>query len=583
MKLHRHFLALHAVYGERGRVSVTLEEVAAALACTHRSALTLVHKMAELGWIEWTSSRGRGQRSVLRFAVPSEQIAAEAVLGAIRHGDLQRALTQFGDRSQPPAVRQRLRSWLHAYFGRHSEERSDRRVDTLRLPIRQRLQTLDPLRMQLLAEAFVSSHVFDSLVTRRGPDFAIEPHLAHDWDTDRNGVRWTFHLRKGVRLHDGRELDAADVVRSFERLTASPHPVLYSSILRSLGSVRAVGRGAVEFRLKECNALFLPFLATSRAAVAVSAPSARTGADTDAERGSDDGLVGTGPFLTREFADGGCVLEAFPAYFRGRAQLDRAEIVHVPWAVGEQSPDDASPFHIVPGPSAAAEPHWRTLPSTASIRKFITCNSDKPGPLAEPAIRAHIGACLGGGPLGAASTASDRNAAIAPPGRNKTLALKIATIPPYERDADAAAAVLNASGYACSVLLLQPAQFAGELRLQADLILFSLYMDRDLELRQFDLYTTAAAHFSAPLRREIERLLRAAAGQSDTAARKHLFERIEARLTEERQLFILSERPVRTVCLPEVRGVSFNSQGWVDLRKLWFPDASPDRTPASGD
>lgn len=40
---------------------------------------------------------------------------------------------------------------------------------------------------------------------------------------------------------------------------------------------------------------------------------------------------------------------------------------------------------------------------------------------------------------------------------------------------------------------------------------------------------------------------------------------------KEHQLYILYEHPVQTAFLPSLRGVTFNSQGWVDLRRVWFP------------
>ncbi|MNJ03213.1 hypothetical protein D3C73_1634460 [compost metagenome] len=49
------------------------------------------------------------------------------------------------------------------------------------------------------------------------------------------------------------------------------------------------------------------------------------------------------------------------------------------------------------------------------------------------------------------------------------------------------------------------------------------------------------------------------------------FRRIEDRLISDHHLHILYEKPMETAYVPSVRGMSFNSQGWIDLRHVWFP------------
>ncbi|MNC75079.1 hypothetical protein D3C75_1265570 [compost metagenome] len=58
------------------------------------------------------------------------------------------------------------------------------------------------------------------------------------------------------------------------------------------------------------------------------------------------------------------------------------------------------------------------------------------------------------------------------------------------------------------------------------------------------------------------------------AVRTSCFAAIEERLISGHELHILYEKPVQTAYLPSVRGVAFNSQGWIDLRQIWFPPKS---------
>lgn len=461
MKLHKQFLLLHERYGAEDDgaegAQVTLTEVAETLDCTHRSALTVIGKMANSNWIGWSSKRGRGRRSGLSFRITPEEIAAESVAEAIERGDIRGIAGELGEGAPPPVMQERLRESLRAYFGFHSETRTGRQIDTLRLPIRQQLHSLDPLRTNLLAESFVVSHVFDGLVRQQGESGEILPALAHHWESAEEGRLWTFYLRKDVPFHDGKILSSEDVVYSFERMRRLPERVLYGFMFRNITELSAFGPLVVRIRLKRNHSLFLPFLCTSRAAI-VPRETLRRG-----EEAFGLHPVGTGPFRVSEFDGDLCVLEAFGPYYAGRAHLDRVEIVNIPWRIqsGEDSGGESdSPFHIWPGggpeplaeeaestvkesaeeaqprgargqqepQSAAVERHgeppfetgggpaadpaaerkansetdggaaegaWSRAHAEVFSRKFVTCNT-KNGPLRDPIRRAAVMAALSG-------------------------------------------------------------------------------------------------------------------------------------------------------------------------------------------
>ncbi|UCD71676.1 MAG: hypothetical protein JSW70_01405, partial [Syntrophobacterales bacterium] len=62
-------------------------------------------------------------------------------------------------------------------------------------------------------------NLYDSLVYPT-PKGDVIPHVAERWEASKDGLTWTFYLRKGVKFHDGTELTAEDVVFTMDRLIA---------------------------------------------------------------------------------------------------------------------------------------------------------------------------------------------------------------------------------------------------------------------------------------------------------------------------------------------------------------------------
>jgi peptide/nickel transport system substrate-binding protein len=75
--------------------------------------------------------------------------------------------------------------------------------------------TLDPHALNETFTLGFLGNVYEGL-TRRGADLKIEPALAESREMV-EPTRWRFHLRRGVRFHDGAAFTAADVLFSAER------------------------------------------------------------------------------------------------------------------------------------------------------------------------------------------------------------------------------------------------------------------------------------------------------------------------------------------------------------------------------
>lgn len=82
-------------------------------------------------------------------------------------------------------------------------------------------QTLDPANAQATHSSQMVQNIYNRLVYYGGPDATkVKPSLAKNWEISNDGKTYTYHLRKGVKFHNGNELTAEDVVYSFKRLLA---------------------------------------------------------------------------------------------------------------------------------------------------------------------------------------------------------------------------------------------------------------------------------------------------------------------------------------------------------------------------
>ncbi|HXE57105.1 MAG TPA: ABC transporter substrate-binding protein [Gemmatimonadales bacterium] len=77
-------------------------------------------------------------------------------------------------------------------------------------------RSLDPALSTDVPTGEVVALLFDNL-TQFDPDGRLVPGLASRWEVDSTGTRYVFHLRPGVKFHDGRPLTAAAVRASYLR------------------------------------------------------------------------------------------------------------------------------------------------------------------------------------------------------------------------------------------------------------------------------------------------------------------------------------------------------------------------------
>jgi peptide/nickel transport system substrate-binding protein len=97
-------------------------------------------------------------------------------------------------------------------------------------------------------DSAVNSSVYETLVRYHpGADELVTPVLATEWEANEDSTQWTFHLREGVKFHDGSELTAEAVKASIERTMKLGEGAAF--IWDPVKSIKAVDNLTVEFTL----------------------------------------------------------------------------------------------------------------------------------------------------------------------------------------------------------------------------------------------------------------------------------------------------------------------------------------------
>ncbi|MGD2135742.1 MAG: ABC transporter substrate-binding protein, partial [Gemmatimonadales bacterium] len=128
-------------------------------------------------------------------------------------------------------------------------------------------KSLDPHAVTSLNDFRILVNLYDGLVRFRQGTLDVEPALAESWEIGDEGRTYTFHLRRGVRFHDGAPFDAEAVKFNVERMLLDDHPLHDTGpfplafMLGAIERVEVVDAYTVRFVLTEPYAPLLSNLA----------------------------------------------------------------------------------------------------------------------------------------------------------------------------------------------------------------------------------------------------------------------------------------------------------------------------------
>ena len=191
----------------------------------------------------------------------------------------------------------------------------------LRVGIGSSLAKLDPMLTTIGDEYIYDNLVFNGL-TRMAEDQTVHPDLAESWEYSDDLKRWTFHLRRGVKFHDGTEMISADVVAMVRRLldkaTAAPSRSNYDMVT----AIDAPDDHTVVFTLASPYGGFADILSDRQVKIVPR--------DKVAQLATQP--IGTGPFRFVSYTPGDrLVLGKFDRYFEpGMPKLAGVELRIIP-------------------------------------------------------------------------------------------------------------------------------------------------------------------------------------------------------------------------------------------------------------
>jgi len=178
--------------------------------------------------------------------------------------------------------------------------------------------SLDPGQLVSTAPQMVHLQVRNCLV-ELDHTYSPVPELAESWESSPDATQWTFKLRKGVEFHNGKTMDAEDVVYSINYHRGKDSKSSGKALVTAVKDVKADGKNTVVFTLDGGTADFPIIMSDYHLAIFPVGT-------TDFEKG-----MGTGAFQLVEWEPGVRALtKRNPNYWKkGRGHFDEVETIFI--------------------------------------------------------------------------------------------------------------------------------------------------------------------------------------------------------------------------------------------------------------
>jgi ABC-type dipeptide/oligopeptide/nickel transport system permease component/ABC-type transport system substrate-binding protein len=435
-------------------------------------------------------------------------------------------------------------------------------------------------------------NLYEGLV-QFAPDASVRPSLAESWNVSADGLTYVFHLRAGVRFHNGTAFDSSTAKFSLERALAPESANPQRARIAAIRAVDAPDAHTLKLKLSRRAGGLLQSLAWG-AFVMIEPKSAATNATAP---------VGTGPFRFGAWRRGDALILARNTDYWGTpARLDRAtfKFISDPTAAyAALMAGDVDAFSAYPAPENipqfAADRRFRVHVGSTEAETVLALNNRRP-PLSLLPVRRAIahaidrhalldGAMFGyGTPIGSHFPPHSADyvdlTGLYPydPARARMLlaqagypngfdvSLKLPP-PSYARRAgEIVAFQLAEVGIRVHVENLEWAQWLDQVFTRHD---FDMSIVAHVEPMDYDIYGRDDYYFgySSP---ELKSLLAALDDSIDPAARHELLQRIQRKIAADAVNGFLFQLPRLAVWNASLSGIGFdNPLQLIELKSAW--------------
>lgn len=225
----------------------------------------------------------------------------------------------------------------------------------------------------------VLNNIYDTLVFLDA-DGTLKPCLAEDWNVSDDGLCYTFHLREGVRFHDGSDMTAEDVVFTFD---LSVNNSTGKALIINYDHAEAVDKNTVKIYLTDPYAAFLNGCASRAGGIISKAYYEQAG-----EEGYQSAPIGTGPYKFLSAVSGDTItLEAYEDYWNGPASIRKVYIKTMTDASTQIISLENGDIDAIRSPSISsclnlnekAGVTWASGDSAGRVTLHISSNKGQPG------------------------------------------------------------------------------------------------------------------------------------------------------------------------------------------------------------
>ena len=216
------------------------------------------------------------------------------------------------------------------------------------------------------------SNVFEGL-TRFASDGSIVAGLAKSWDVSSDGKTYTFHLNKGVKYHDGSDMDANDVKFSLDRARAEDTTNAQKALFAGITSVEILDHHKVKVTLDKPNGNFLFNLAWGDAVIVAE----------ESIENIKQNPIGTGAFVFDKWVQGDRIeLKKNNSYWGTPSKLESATFKFISdpsAAFAAMMAEDVDVFKSFPAPENLvqfdADPRFNVLIGSNEGETILSTNN----------------------------------------------------------------------------------------------------------------------------------------------------------------------------------------------------------------